>query len=178
MFWLTIVSSVLSIASFAISLFEYFSKWRPYFLHVAFLLGGFTAGIVLSMSEGTVQHFTQAQLIYLIALLSLIALSTLFIHRYMGTTTDPVIVAILVFVGMGYFMLRILNSVETSQNLIRASDYMILSDHFKQHEDFNRAAELLKKYKELDGNNLSKALTDSLDKSIDGLYLRGIQKVK
>ncbi len=178
MFWLTVVSSVLSIASFAISFFEYFSKWRPYLLHVAFLLGGFTAGVILSMGENTVQHFTQAQLIYLIALVSLIALATLFIHRYMGTSTDPVIVALIVFAGMGYFMIRILNSVETSQGLMRPSDYIIMSDHYIQTGDYSRAAELLKKYKELDASNLSKAITDSLDKRIDVLYLKGIQNAK
>ena len=139
---------------------------------------GLTLGIVLSMSEKTVQQFTQSQLIYLVALVSLITLVILFVHRFLNNSHDPFFVVMIVLGAMGYFVLKVLNSVESSQSFVKPNDYLILSDHYITSGNYARAADYLKKYKEIESYDLSKAISDSLDKHIDALYLRGIQQLK
>jgi hypothetical protein len=103
MFWLSIISSVTGIISFVVSFFDYFKKWRTYLLYFAFLMGGLTIGVILSMSEQTVQQFTQAQLIYLIALVTLVGLLVLFIYRFLTHANEPLFITIIFLVLAGWF---------------------------------------------------------------------------
>lgn len=174
MYWLSIISSVTGIISFVISFFDYFKKWRTYLLYFACLMGGLTIGVILSMSEQTVQQFTQSQLIYLIALVSLVGLLVLFIYRFLTNAHEPLFVAIIFLVLAGWFTLRILNTVESSQSFIKPNEYLIISNHYDSTGDYTKAADFLKKYRELQTQHLPDAMLDSIDKKVNTLYYKGL----
>lgn len=178
MYWLSLISSVTGILSFVISFFDYFKKWKTYLLYFACTMGGLTVGVILSMSEQTVQQFTQSQLIYLIALVSLVGLMVLFIHRYLRHGNDAFFIVIIFLVLLGYFSIRILNSVEASQSFIKNNDYLILSNHYFQTGDYTRAADFLKKYRDMQAPNLPDQMLDSIDKRVDSLYFKGFDHIK
>ena len=174
MYWLSIISSITGIVSFVISFFDYFKKWKIYLLYVACLTIGLTVGILLSMSEQTVQQFTQAQLIYLIAFVCIISLLILFVYRFLTTAHEPLFVVIIVIVGISYFAIRLLNSVESSQSFIKPNEYLILSTHYDSTGDYTKSAEFLKKYRELQSHSLPDAMLDSIDKKVNTLYYKGL----
>jgi FlaA1/EpsC-like NDP-sugar epimerase len=178
MYWLSVISSVTGIISFVISFFDYFKKWKNYLLYVACCTIGLTIGVLLSMSEKTVQQFTQSQLIYLIAFVCIISLLILFIYRYLTHTNDPFFIAILVIVGVSYFSVRLLNSVEGSQSFIKNNDYLILSNHYIIVGDHTRAADFLKKYRDMQAPNLPDRMLDSIDKRVDSLYYKGFNHIR
>lgn len=174
MYWLSIISSITGILSFVISFFDYFKKWRIYLLYFACLMTGLTIGVILSMSERTVQQFTQPQLIYLIALVSLVGLLVLFIYRFLTHANEPLIITIIFLVLAGWFTLRILNTVESSQSFIKPNEYLILSNHFDSTGDYTKAADFLKKYRELQTQHLPDSMLDSIDKKVNTLYYKGL----
>ncbi len=178
MYWLSLISSITGIISFVISFFDYFKKWKTYLLYIACGTIGLTIGVLLSMSEKTVQQFTQSQLIYLIALVSLVGLLTLFVYRFLTHSNDPFIIVIIFLVLLGYFTVRILNSVEASQSFIKNNDYLILSNHYLKTGDYTRAADFLKKYRDMQSPNLPDQMLDSIDKQIDSLYYKGFGNIK
>ena len=67
MYWLTIISSIVGILSFVISLIPYFKSWKPFLIPVSCLTIGVTIGILISMMEKNIQQFDKGQIIYLIA---------------------------------------------------------------------------------------------------------------
>lgn len=174
MFWLSIISSVTGIISFVVSFFDYFKKWRTYLLYFAFLMGGLTIGVILSMSEQTVQQFTQAQLIYLIALVTLVGLLVLFIYRFLTHANEPLFITIIFLVLAGWFTLRILNTVESSQSFLKPNDYLIISNHYDSTGDYTKAADFLKKYRDLQTQHLPDAMLDSIDIKVNKLYYKGL----
>jgi hypothetical protein len=178
MFWLSLISSIAGIISFVISLFDRFKQWRRYLQYIACAAIGLTTGVMLSMSEKTVQQFTQSQLIYLIAFAFTMSLFILFVYRYLNHSNDPFLMTILLIVGMAYFSVRLLNSVEASQSFFKTGDYLILSDYHLKQGNHTRAAEFLKKYREIQTVNLPDRILDSIDKRVDILYYKGIEDIK
>lgn len=178
MYWLSLISSITGIISFVFSFVDYFKQWKTYLLYIACGTIGMTIGILLSMSEKTVQQFTQSQLIYLIALVSLVGLIVLFIHRYLRHGNDPFFIVVIFLVLLGYFSVRILNSVEASQSFIKNNDYLILSNHYFQSGDYTRAADFLKKYRDMQAPNLPDRMLDSIDKRVDSLYYKGFDHIR
>lgn len=178
MYWLSLISSITGIISFVFSFFDYFKKWKTYLLYVACGTIGMTIGVLLSMSEKTVQQFTQSQLIYLVAFVCIMVLIILFIYRYMTHTNDAFLIALLVMGGISYFAVRLLNSVEASQSFIKNNDYLILSNHYLKTGDYTRAADFLKKYRDMQATNLPDRMLDSIDKRVDSLYYKGFDHIR
>ncbi len=178
MYWLSLISSITGIISFVISFFDLFKKWKNYLLYFAFGTIGLTAGILLSMSEDTVQQFTQSQLIYLIAFVFIMSLLILFIYRFLTTANEPLFIVIIVIVGISYFSVRLLNSVEASQSFIKNNDYLILSNHYRKTGDYTRAADFLKKYHDMQAPNLPEKMLDSIAKRVDSLYYKGFDHIR
>lgn len=178
MYWLSLISSITGIISFVFSFFDYFKKWKNYLLYVACGTIGMTIGVLLSMSERTVQQFTQSQLIYLIAFVCIMSLLILFIYRFLTTAHEPLFVVIIVIVGISYFSVRLLNSVEASQSFIKNNDYLILSNHYLKTGDYTRAADFLKKYRDMQAPNLRDRMLDGIDKRVDSLYYKGFDHIR
>lgn len=174
MYWLALVSSIASIVSLLISFIDVFKKWKAYLLPIGCVMGGLTGGILLSMSEKTMQQFTQAQLIYLVALVSIIALIIVFAHGYFKTANEPILGVILVFVGLGYFSIRLLNSVDASMSTVKPNDYLVLSEYYIQHEQYIHAADYLKKYRDLKTSELPDKILDSIDNKISSCQMKAL----
>jgi len=176
MFWLTIISSIASIISLLISFFDYFKKWKTYLLYVFCTTAGITIGVLTCMSESAVKQFTNSQLIYLITLVSLLGFLSFFVYRFMTKTYEIIFVSLIIILTVASFIPNILNSVERSQSFIKPVDYVFLSNYYQDKGDFIRAADFLKRYKELDDDNISKALSDSLDKKISDMRMKAFNK--
>lgn len=178
MYWLSLISSITGIISFVFSFVDYFKKWKTYLLYLACGTIGMTIGILLSMSEKTVQQFTQSQLIYLIAFVCIMSLIVLFVYRYLTHANEPFLISIIVIVGISYFAVRLLNSVEASQSFIKNNDYLILSNHYLKTGDHTRAADFLKKYRDMQAPNLPDRMLDSIDNRVDSLYYKGFDNIR
>lgn len=178
MYWLTLISSVLGIGSFVFSLFDYFKQWRPYLLHFTFGTIGFAAGLLLSMTQIAVQQFSQSQLVYLIAFVVIMTFLILFIYRFLTEGKETLFVTIIVVIGISYLSVRLLNSVEASQSFIKSNDYIILSTYYLDKGDYTRAADFLKKYRDIETINLSENMLDSLDKKVDKLRYKAFENIK
>ena len=178
MYWLTLVSSVLGILSFVVSFIDYFKQWRPYLVPLASGTIGFAIGLLLSMTQTAVQQFSQSQLVYLIAFVVIMTFLILFVYRFLTQGHETMFVTIIVVIGISYLSVRLLNSVEASQSFIRSNDYLILSSYYLDKGDFSRAADFLKKYRDVETINLSDAMLDSLDKKVDALRYKGFEKIK
>jgi hypothetical protein len=178
MYWLTLISSILGIASFAFAFVDYFKQWRPYLFHIAAGTLGFAIGLFLSMTQTAVQQFTQSQLVYLIAFVVIMTFLILFVYRYLTHQNEALAVVIIVIVAISYFSVRLLNSVEASQSFIKSNDYLILSNYYLDKRDFTRAADFLKKYRDIETINLSSPMLDSIDKRVDALRFKGFERIK
>lgn len=178
MYWLTLISSVLGILSFVFSFVDFFKQWRPYLLHFTFGTIGFAVGLLLSMTQTAVQQFSQSQLVYLIAFVVIMTFLMLFIYRFLTHSNEPLFIVLIVVVGISYLSVRLLNSVEASQSFIKSNDYLVLSNHYIGKGDFTRAADFLKKYRDIETINLSDAMIDSLDKKVNTLRYKGFENIK
>lgn len=178
MYWLTLISSIVGIISFVFSFFEYFKEWRKYLIHITFFTIGLTSGLLLSMSEKTIQQFTQAQLIYLVAFVSIIALLIIFVYRFLTVGKEPLFVVMIVLGVLGYFSVRLLNSVEKSQSFLKPTDYLIISNHYNETKEYSKSAEYLRKYRELETINLSEPMLKKIDDRIDSLNTKQIENFK
>jgi hypothetical protein len=94
------------------------------------------------------------------------------------TAHEPLFVVIIVIVGISYFSVRLLNSVESSQSFIKPNDYLIISNHYVSTGEYTRAAEFLKKYRDVQSPNLPDAMLDSIDKKVNALYYKGLDSIK
>lgn len=170
MYWLSLIASVTGIISFVLSFIEKFKNWKPYFLYFSSLMVGLTIGVIISMSESAMKQFTSGQLFYLIALISLLSFSVFFMYKFLTKVNEAMFVIIIVLLIVFNFMPSLLDSIDRSQNFLKPADYSILSNYYQKNNDYIRAADYLQRYKELDGNNLTLAMEDSIKKKIN--YLR------
>lgn len=177
MYWITLVSSILGILSFAFVFIDYFKQWRPYLVPLASGTIGFAVGLLLSMTQTAVQQFSQSQLVYLVAFVVIMTFLILFVYRFLTQGHETMFVTIIVVIVISYFSVRLLNSVEASQSFIKSSDYLILSGHYSDKGDFSRAADFLKKYRDIETINLSEVMLDSLDNKIEALRYKSFQKI-
>ena len=176
MIWLTLFSSIASILSLFVSFFEYFKKWRSYLLYFFCITAGMSIGIFLSMSESGVRQFTTSQLIYIIALVSLVSFLVFFVYRFLTQANESLFTTVITFIAISYFIPQIMSSVEKSQNFIQPVDYYILFKHYESKNDFIRAADYLKRYQEMDNNNIDMQLNDSLTFKIKQLRFNSIRR--
>ena len=102
-------------------------------------------GIFLSMSESGVRQFTTSQLIYIIALVSLLSFLAFFVYRFLTQAHESLFTTIITFIAISYFIPQIMSSVEKSQNFIQPVDYYILFKHYESKNDLIRVADYLKR---------------------------------
>ena len=178
MYLLTLISSVLGILSFVFSFVDYFKKWKKYLLYFTCTTIGLAFGLFVSMTQDAVQQFSQSQLIYLIAFVIIMTFLILFVYRFLTVANEAMFVTIIVVVGMSYFSVRLLNSVEASQSFIKSNDYLILSKHYLDNDEYMKAADFLEKYRQIETIDLSNSMLDSIDKKIINFRYRSIEEIK
>ncbi|WP_419211919.1 hypothetical protein ACNR9Q_14380 [Maribacter sp. X9] len=169
MYILTLIASISGILSFVLSFIEKLKDWRKYFIYYAIFSIGVAGGIFMTMSNDAIQNFSQEQVIYLIAFVMIMALLILFVYRYLNNVNEVWWVAVLTMVGVGYFAVRLLNSVENSQSFIKSNDYITLSRHYHEIGDYSRAADFLEKYRNIESINLPDNTLKTLDKQVTEL---------
>jgi len=178
MFWITLISSIASIVSLLLAFVEYFQKWKKYLTHITTLTGGLALGIFLCMSEKTVQQFSQGELIYLVALVSILTFAIFFVYKFIYIGGETIGVSIIILGLIGYFSINLLKSVESSQSFIKPDDLIEISGYFASKKEYSKSADFLKKYREFKSSELDQQTINSIDEKIKALNTKSVDSIK
>ena len=162
----TIITGVFTIISFFLPFVKNLEKWKSYLYYSAFTTLGLTLGILISQSEVAISNFNSNQVIQILLMVLILGISGFISHKFITKGQDGWGYAIFI-VTIGLYLPSNLDKFKPEKQVVEKSDLILLANHYELSQDYGKAEEYLKKYKELTVTELSQKETIIVDKKIE-----------
>lgn len=164
----TLITGIITIIGFFSPFIKDLSKWKNYFYSAGFLSLGITIGIIASKGEEVISNFQPEHIIEILVILTILTgvfiLSKILLAKEQVNTAYMLLIFTLLLV-----IPKMIEALSPKEVLIQPTDFVLLANHYEKKNDYTKAIDFLKYYKEKNQKNLDTEQVKKLDAKISAL---------